>query len=84
MLRHLQKLMGALLIAALLAVTAFPTMALAANAKVNSSSARVYKTASTSSVSVKMKKGTKLTVKSVSGQWAKVTLNGHTGYMPVK
>ena len=77
-------MMSALLIAALLAVTVFPTMALASNAKVNSSSARVYKSASTSSASVKMKKGTKLTVKSVSGQWAKVSLNGHTGYMPVK
>ena len=84
MLRRIQKMMSALLIAALLAVTVFPTMALASNAKVNSSSARVYKSASTSSASVKMKKGTKLTVKSVSGQWAKVSLNGHTGYMPVK
>ena len=84
MLRYVQKMISAALIVALLAVVVCPAMALAANAKVNTSSARVYKTASTSSASVKMKKGTKLTVKAVRGSWAMVTLNGHTGYMPVQ
>ena len=77
-------MLSAVLIVALLAVVVCPAMALAANAKVNSSSARVYKSASTSSASVKMKKGTKLTVKAVRGSWAMVTMNGHTGYMPVQ
>ena len=82
MLRLLQKILCAAVVVALLA--ACPALASSTTAKVNSSSARVYKTASTSSASVKMKKGTKLTVKSVSGSWAKVTLGGKTGYMPVK
>ena len=84
MLRRIQKMISAVLVVALLAVVFCPAMALAANAKVNSSSARVYRSASTSSASVKMKKGTKLTVKAVHGSWAKVTLGGHTGYMKVK
>ena len=72
------------MVLALLTAVICPAMASAASAKVNSSSARVYQKASTSSASVKMKKGTKLTVKSVSGSWAKVSLNGRTGYMQVK
>ena len=84
MLHRIQKMISAVLVVALLAVVVCPAMALAANAKVNSSSARVYKSASTSSASVKMKKGTKLTVKAVRGSWAMVTKNGYTGYMPVQ
>ena len=76
-------MLAAAMVVALMAVMVGPA-ALAVSAKVNTSSARVYRTASTSSASVKMKKGTKVTVKSVSGGWAKVSLGGHTGYMPVK
>ncbi len=84
MLHKIQKMISATLVVALLAVLLCPSMAFAVSARVNSSSARVYRTASTSSASVKMKKGTKVTVKAVSGSWAKVSLGGHTGYMPVK
>ena len=53
-------------------------------AKVNSSSAKVYQTASTSSRSVSIKKGTSLKVTAVKGDWARVSSGGHTGYMKTK
>ncbi len=84
MLQKIKKVVCALVLLALLTAVICPAMASAVSAKVNSSSARVYQKASTSSASVKMKKGTKVTVKSVSGKWAKVSLKGRTGYMPVK
>ena len=54
------------------------------SAKINSDSARFYSSRSTSSDSVSLKKGTSVTVKSVSGDWAKASYKGVTGYVPVK
>jgi hypothetical protein len=51
---------------------------------VNSSSAKVYKKASRSSKSVRLEKGISVKVTAVSGSWARVKLNGKTGYMPKK
>ena len=84
MLRRLQKMLCATLIALLLLSALTPAFAASVTAKVSSSSAKVYKKASRSSTSVKLKKGTKVKVTAVSGSWAKVKLNGRTGYMPKK
>ena len=78
MLRRLQKMLCAALIALLLISSATPALAKSVTAKVNSSSAKVYKKASRSSASAKLKKGTKVKVTAVSGSWAKVKLNGKT------
>ena len=84
MLRRLQKMICLLAVALLLTSTMTPAMAKTVKAKVNSSSAKVYKKASRSSKSVKLKKGLTLNVTGVSGSWARVKLNGRTGYMPKK
>lgn len=84
MLRRLQKIICVMAVALLITSTLTPAMAKSVTAKVNSSSAKVYKKASRSSKSVKLKKGTSLKVTAVSGGWARVKLNGKTGYMPTK
>ena len=58
MLRRIQKMICMLLLAVLLVSAATPALAGSVTARVNSSSARVYQRASTSSRSVKVKKGT--------------------------
>ena len=84
MLRRIQKLICAMLVVLLIVSMAVPAMADSVKAKVSSSSAKIYRTASSSSAHVKMKKGTQVTVTSVKGSWAKVKVSGKTGYMPVK
>jgi len=84
MLRRLQKMICVLAIALLVSSTMTPALAKSVTAKVNTSSAKVYKKASRSSKSVKLKKGLSLKVTAVSGSWARVKLNGRTGYMPKK
>ena len=84
MLHRLQKMICLLAVALLVASTMTPAMAKTVTAKVNSSSAKVYKKATHSSKSVKLKKGLTLKVTGVSGSWARVKLNGRTGYMPKK
>ena len=84
MLRRLQKMIFLLAVALLITSTITPAMAKSVKAKVSSSSAKVYQKASRSSKSVKLKKGVTLKVTKVSGSWAKVTMNGRTGYMPKK
>ena len=84
MLRRLQKMICVLAIALLITSAMTPALAKSVTAKVNSSSAKVYKKASRSSKSVKLKKGLTLKVTAVKGSWARVKLNGKTGYMPKK
>lgn len=84
MLQRLQKMICATLVALLLVSAATPALAKSVTAKVSSSSAKVYKKATTSSASARVKKGTKVTVTAVSGSWAKVKSGGRTGYMPKK
>jgi len=84
MLRRIQKMICAMLLAVLLVSAATPALAKSVTAKVNSSSAKVYQKASKSSRSVSVRKGTTLTVTAVSGDWARVSKNGHTGYMQKK
>lgn len=84
MLRRIQKMISLALLALLLACSASSAMAASFKATVNTSSAKVYKKASRSSGSVKLKKGTTVSVTAVKGSWARVKKNGHTGYMPKK
>ena len=81
MLRRLQKIICMTMIVALLATLLCPAFAKTISAKVKNSSAKFYKSASTSSASVSIKKGTKLKVTAVKNGWAKVSYKGHTGYM---
>ena len=71
-------------IIAMLILLLMPTGALAVTAKVTSGSARVYRSASTSSANAALKQGLCLTVNTVSGAWAKVSYKGVTGYVPTK
>ncbi len=78
--KHFRKLLCGLMAALLL----WPAGALASGAKVNSDSARFYRSSSTASESVPLEKGMSVSVKGVSGGWAKVSVKGVTGYVPVK
>ena len=66
MLRRLQKILCAMMIALLLTSAATPALAQSVTAKVSSSSAKIYKKASTSSKSAKLSKGTKVKVRSTA------------------
>ena len=81
MLRRLQKLLCAVLIVATVFTMASPALAKSVKAKVKSSSAKFYAHATTSSASVKIKKGASVTVTAVKKGWAKVKCGGKTGYM---
>lgn len=82
--RRILRVFCAMLVALLLVSVAVPAVAESVKAKVSSSSAKIYKTASSSATHVKLKKGTKVTVTAVKGDWARVKVSGKTGYMPVK
>ena len=84
MMRRIQKMICAVLLVSLMLSAMAPAMAQSVKAKVTSSSAKIYKSASTSASHASMKKGTKVTVTAVKGKWAKVKVSGKTGYMPVK
>ena len=68
----------------MVALLALPGAMASTAAKVNSGSARLYSSDSSSSNSVPLEKGTSVSVKTVSGDWAKVSVKGVTGYVPVK
>lgn len=78
------KYMKIILCLAMAAALALPTALASTSAKVNSGSARLYSSDSSSSNSVPLEKGMSVTVKDVSGDWAKVSVKGVTGYVPVK
>ena len=60
-----------------------PASASSKNAVVSSSSAKFYKSASTSSEHVNITKGTEVKVTDVNGKWAKVKCQGYKGYMKI-
>lgn len=84
MLRRIQKIFCVVMIVLLALATLAPAMAESVKATVSSSSAKVYRKASSSSDHVSVKKGAQVTVTAVKGNWAKVKANGKTGYMPTK
>lgn len=61
-----------------------PASAASFKAKINSSSSKIYKSPTTSSVSCKGVKNLTVTVTAYSGSWARVTYKGRVGYMPIK
>jgi len=71
------------LIAIMIVLLAFanisPALAASISVKVNTNT-KVYSSPSTSSASLPMKKGLKLKLTGVSGNWARVQYNGVTGY----
>ena len=81
MLRRLQKILCTVLIVMLIVTMLCPAYAKTLKAKVSSGSARFYSKASAASASVRIKKGTTLTVTAVHNGWAKVKYKGIVGYM---
>ena len=84
MLRYARKALGLALTALMVLALSVPALAASISVKVNSNSAKFYKAASSSSNSVSLSKGASMTMKSVSGNWAKVSYKGVTGYVPLK
>ena len=60
-----------------------PVLASGVSATVSGSSACVYRQPSDSSHCIRVRKGTKVTVKDVRGGWAKVSRKGLVGYIRV-
>ena len=79
---HLRRILASLLVMMTLAQWCSGALA-SVGVKVNAST-KAYKSASTSSASVNIPKGTKMTLLSYSGGWAKVSCNGKTGYIQLK
>ena len=77
----LRKMVSVLLMMAMLTCVGAIGYASSVKATVDDSSAKFYKSASTSSAHVSIEKGTSVTVKAVKGDWAKVEAGGVTGYM---
>ena len=74
---YLKAVIAAVLIAAMLCGSA---LASSYGAKVFSSSMSVYRTESTRSRIGTLGRGTSFTVTGISGDWAKISYKGHTGY----
>ena len=67
-----------------LLMTSSSALAASISVTINKANTKVYQKASTSSKYVKVKKGLKVTLKSYSGSWGKVTYKGKTGYVKLK
>jgi len=80
MFKYSRKILCALLAAMMIISTSGAALAASVGVKVNTSGARFYKSASTKSASLPMKKGVKLTLTGVNGKWARVKYKGVTGY----
>ena len=72
-----RKIIGLLCVLALLLSASASTVKVNANTK-------VYQSASKSSASISVKKGTKVTLVDTDDDWAQIERNGATGYIPVK
>ena len=84
LLQKTRRLISILLVAIILTAGVIPSAFASVPAKVNSSSARAYKKASTSSDNMKIPKNLKVSITSISGSWAKVSYKGSSAYMPLK
>ena len=83
-LRSIRRILSVLLIAMILTAGLVPSAFASVAARVNSSSAKAYKSASTKSASLNVPKNLNVTVTSISGSWAKVKYKGKSAYMPIK
>ena len=77
--KFLRRCLIVLLIAMMASANISPALAASISVKVNTNT-KVYRSPSSSSESLPMKKGLKLTLTGVSGNWAQVRYNGATGY----
>lgn len=78
---YLRKLIGALLIMAMLASLCGGALASSKKAVVSDSSARFYKNADSDSPYIKVDKGETVKVYATNGKWCKVKYDGKTGYI---
>ncbi len=79
--RTMKRLICALLVAIMAFACSAPAALASVPAKVSSSSARAYKSASTDSASLKLPKNLKLSITAVAGGWAKVKYKGKAAYV---
>jgi len=79
--RFLRNIMICILV---LIMTGGSALADSISVKINKANTKVYQKASTASKYAKVKKGLKVTLKSYSGSWGKVTYKGKTGYVKLK
>lgn len=77
--KFLRRCLAVLFIAMMAFADISPALATSISVKVNTNT-KVYKSPSTSSASLTMKKGLSLKLTGVSGSWAQVKYNGVTGY----
>ena len=82
-LRSIRRIFSILLIAVFLTAGLVPSAFASVAAKVKTSSARVYKTASTKAQSVKVPKNLSVSITAIKGSWAKVSYKGNSAYMPL-
>lgn len=81
---RLRRFLSALLvIVTVLALVGQSALATSISCYINANT-KVYKKASTSSASLKVSKGLKVTMTAYNGKWARITRNGATAYIPLK
>ena len=81
---QLLRLIAIVMLAVMMLGMGANALAASFSARINSSSAKVYKTPSTSSVSVSGGKGVTVKVTGLSGSWARISYKGNTGYIKSK
>lgn len=79
-----RRLVAILLLAVFLMNMGACALAASFKARINSSSAKVYKSPSTSSKYLSGGKGLSVTVTAYSGNWARISYKGYTGYIQLK
>lgn len=83
--RTILRILAALMAVMLMTMSGAPALAASFKAKINSSSAKVYKVPSSSSkIYVQGGKGITVTVTGYANGWARIKYNGRTGYTPVR
>ena len=80
----MRRLIAILLLAVFLMNMGACALAASFKARINSSSARVYKSPSTSSKYLSGGRGLTVTVTAYSGSWARISYKGYTGYIQLK
>lgn len=83
LLQKTKRFVSALLVAFLLITCVAPAASASVAAKVCSSSARAYRSASKSSSSLKVPKNLSVSITAIAGGWAKVSCKGASAYMPM-
>lgn len=81
--RALRRISAALVIALALTLCGASALAESIEVKLNAST-KVYQSASTSSRSVKISKGLRVTLKAYGDGWGKISYKGNTGYVKLK